>query len=124
MRYRYRRSDRRCRDPRPALRLRVSCEVAPAAQSGTGSEELVEPWRVGDRCFVGGTRAGRVAYVGTTKFAAGAWVGVNLDAADGKNDGSVNGVRYFEVCVRHSLVAHVQASSVRRHTVYSVNRIN
>lgn len=38
---------------------------------------------------------GKIAFVGTTKFASGTWVGVRVESADGKNDGSVQGVRYF-----------------------------
>ncbi|XP_020290854.1 kinesin-like protein KIF13A isoform X1 [Pseudomyrmex gracilis] len=39
--------------------------------------------------------SGVIAYVGPTEFASGAWIGVELDAPTGKNDGAVNGHRYF-----------------------------
>ena len=51
---------------------------------------------IGDRVYVGGTKAGVIAYLGETKFAAGDWAGVILDDLEGKNDGSVQGVRYFQ----------------------------
>ncbi|XP_043288221.1 kinesin-like protein KIF13A isoform X4 [Venturia canescens] len=38
---------------------------------------------------------GVIAYVGPTEFASGTWIGVELDAPTGKNDGAVNGHRYF-----------------------------
>ena len=34
-------------------------------------------------------------YIRSTEFASGLWVGVELDTSQGKNDGSVKGVRYF-----------------------------
>jgi dynactin complex subunit len=47
--------------------------------------------------WINGTKPGSIAFIGLTKFAAGEWVGVNLDEAEGKNDGSVGGVSYFKV---------------------------
>ncbi|KAL1836970.1 hypothetical protein VTJ49DRAFT_4434 [Mycothermus thermophilus] len=54
---------------------------------------------VGKRCRVGGedARRGQVMYVGEVKEipGVGAWVGIQLDEPVGKNDGSINGTRYW-----------------------------
>lgn len=42
------------------------------------------------------SKTGVVAFVGETEFAPGLWVGVILDTPTGKNDGSVEGVSYFQ----------------------------
>ena len=49
--------------------------------------------------YVGGTKLGKVAFIGVAKFAPGEWVGVELQEPVGKNDGSVGGISYFQVCL-------------------------
>lgn len=39
---------------------------------------------------------GVVRFRGTTSFAPGEWIGVELSSALGKNDGSIQGIRYFQ----------------------------
>uniref|UniRef100_A0A3Q2Q047 Dynactin subunit 1 n=1 Tax=Fundulus heteroclitus TaxID=8078 RepID=A0A3Q2Q047_FUNHE len=46
---------------------------------------------------------GTVAYIGATLFASGKWVGIVLDEAKGKNDGSVQGKRYFTCEENHGI---------------------
>lgn len=40
-------------------------------------------------------RQATVRFIGTTHFAVGDWIGVELNEATGKNDGQVQGERYF-----------------------------
>jgi dynactin 1 len=57
-----------------------------------------KPVKMGARVEVIGKGViGTVAYIGTTLFSSGKWIGVALDDAKGKNNGTVQGKRYF-VC--------------------------
>ncbi|KAI2611697.1 CAP-Gly domain-containing protein [Hypoxylon fragiforme] len=51
---------------------------------------------VGQAILLSDGRNGFVRYVGQTHFAPGDWVGVELDDDSGKNDGAVQGERYFD----------------------------
>ncbi|MGH0147177.1 UNVERIFIED_CONTAM: hypothetical protein FKN15_010281 [Acipenser sinensis] len=51
--------------------------------------------KLGDRVMLDDLKNGTLRFCGTTEFASGQWVGVELDEPEGKNDGSVGGVRYF-----------------------------
>uniref|UniRef100_A0A914E1V4 Dynactin subunit 1 n=1 Tax=Acrobeloides nanus TaxID=290746 RepID=A0A914E1V4_9BILA len=53
------------------------------------------PFEIGDRVDTDKGK-GAVAFYGPTKFADGIWVGVILDEQIGKNNGTVQGEKYFE----------------------------
>lgn len=63
----------------------------------------MELWHVGDHCNVKSLQnaTAKVRFVGQTQFAQGEWIGVELDDILGKNDGSVNGIRYFSLSKNH-----------------------
>lgn len=48
------------------------------------------------RCEVEKLGKGEILFVGQTSFSPGVWVGVELDEMNGKNDGTVQGKRYFD----------------------------
>ncbi|KAG8453243.1 hypothetical protein GDO86_000031 [Hymenochirus boettgeri] len=67
-------------------------------------EATGKPLKVGSRVeVIGKGYKGTVAYVGATLFATGKWVGVILDESKGKNDGTVQGRRYFTCEENHGI---------------------
>ncbi|CAH2073548.1 unnamed protein product, partial [Iphiclides podalirius] len=96
---------RRTLSPNGSVRSVVSSKMN-ASISTTTNGEL----RLGDRVIVSssrGSKAGALRYVGVTEFASGVWAGVELDDPLGKNDGSVDGKRYFECAPRFGLFAPI-----------------
>ncbi|CAE8588200.1 unnamed protein product [Polarella glacialis] len=57
---------------------------------------------VGSKVLVAGY-AGSVCFIGETHFGTGTWVGLSLDAGVGKNDGTVQDIRYFTCEPGHGL---------------------
>ncbi len=82
-------------DPKIA-RLLLASKVVP--ERPPTPPPVVEPpsgVAEGTRVRVLKNRTGTVRFVGATAFSSGAWVGIELDAPDGKQDGLVDGKRYF-----------------------------
>ncbi|XP_049572951.1 dynactin subunit 1a isoform X6 [Syngnathus scovelli] len=52
---------------------------------------------------IGKGQRGTVAFIGATLFASGKWVGVILNEPKGKNDGTVQGKRYFTCEENHGI---------------------
>eukprot|EP00042_Codosiga_hollandica_P050084 m.591379 g.591379 ORF g.591379 m.591379 type:complete len:310 (-) comp58014_c0_seq2:85-1014(-) len=69
------------------------------------------PLALGDK-IVFSTFSGMLRFFGTTEFADGVWLGLELTNPLGKNDGSVNGVRYFHCEMKFGLFCR-PASSTR-----------
>uniref|UniRef100_A0A8C4NC88 CAP-Gly domain-containing protein n=1 Tax=Eptatretus burgeri TaxID=7764 RepID=A0A8C4NC88_EPTBU len=68
--------------------------------------EVLPSWlTVGTKVIVDRSegKTGVVAFVGTTSFSSGIWVGVELVLSAGKNDGSVQGKRYFHCSPGHGV---------------------
>lgn len=80
-----------------------STEQRPPRTAGTASS-----FNVGDQVLVDGTKPGVIAFFGETEFARGLWVGVVLDVPEGKNNGCVAGVQYFECKPNHGLFTRPQ----------------
>ncbi|KAK0652073.1 dynactin [Cercophora newfieldiana] len=51
---------------------------------------------LGQKIQLSDGRTATIRFIGQTGFAVGDWVGVELDDGSGKNDGSVQGERYFD----------------------------
>lgn len=53
-----------------------------------------------------------VQFVGNTLFAPGDWIGIELEDASGKNDGAVQGQRYFECPLGHGMFVRPSVAKV------------
>jgi hypothetical protein len=56
---------------------------------------LLNEFKLNDRIWVNGTKPGVIAFIGETQFKEGLWAGIILDTAEGKNNGTLNGVTYY-----------------------------
>ena len=63
---------------------------------------------LGDRVIIGGARSGTLKYLGPIHVSEGIWCGIKLDEPVGKNNGKLEGVRYFKCQHRFGLFAPIR----------------
>ncbi|XP_063791899.1 coiled-coil domain-containing protein 187 isoform X2 [Pseudophryne corroboree] len=82
----------------------------------TADDDTHDPlytFEIGDRVLVKLSKPGTLKFKGLTSFKEGHWAGVALDKAEGDNDGTYEGVKYFQcpkncgVFVRPGEISHL-----------------
>lgn len=63
----------------------------------------ISDFEVGQTVEVGDGQVAIVQFAGNTHFAPGDWIGIAFDEPLGKNDGSVQGQRYFDCLSGHGM---------------------
>ncbi|PWA20838.1 hypothetical protein CCH79_00007151 [Gambusia affinis] len=76
-----------------------------APASSPPMEDEMPGFHLGDRVLVGGVQPGTLRFKGPTSFANGFWAGVELDKSEGSNNGTYDGVVYFECEESHGIFA-------------------
>ncbi|NWR76603.1 CE350 protein, partial [Centropus unirufus] len=95
----------------------VEQELAPpesppcASLSITEEPDSLANFNVGDRVLVSRVQPGTLRFKGLTKFAKGFWAGVELDKPEGNNNGTYDGVKYFDCKEKHGIFAPPQKIS-------------
>ncbi|XP_073427457.1 centrosome-associated protein 350 isoform X2 [Dendrobates tinctorius] len=107
----YERDDEHSEFKSPSPNFQVIAELKPPSPEIQLSREINDPlseFRLGDRVLVSGVQPGTLRFKGETLFADGVWAGVELDKAEGSNDGSLEGNRYFVCSPLHGIFAPPQ----------------
>ncbi|KFP90030.1 Centrosome-associated protein 350 [Apaloderma vittatum] len=68
-------------------------------------------FNIGDRVLVSQVQPGTLRFKGLTKFAKGFWAGVELDKPEGNNNGTYDGIKYFDCKEKHGIFAPPQKIS-------------
>ncbi|OXB61188.1 hypothetical protein ASZ78_007174 [Callipepla squamata] len=73
--------------------------------SVTEETDSLPNFSVGDRVLVSKVQPGTLRFKGVTKFAKGFWAGVELDKPEGYNNGTYDGIKYFDCKEKHGIFA-------------------
>ena len=75
-------------------------------------EDLLSAFSIGQRVLVGGVQPGTLRFKGRTTFAPGYWGGIELDTNEGYNNGSKDGIAYFECAEKSGIFAPPEKISI------------
>ncbi|NWI58836.1 CE350 protein, partial [Calyptomena viridis] len=77
----------------------------------TEETDSLSNFNIGDRVLVSKVQPGTLRFKGLTKFAKGFWAGVELDKPEGNNNGTYDGIKYFDCKEKHGIFAPPQKIS-------------
>ncbi|XP_032718617.1 centrosome-associated protein 350 isoform X5 [Lontra canadensis] len=83
---------------------------SPSFISVSVADEL-HNFHIGDRVLISNVQPGTLRFKGVTSFAKGFWAGVELDKAEGNNNGTYDGIVYFVCKEKHGIFAPPQKIS-------------
>ncbi|NWV13145.1 CE350 protein, partial [Ptilonorhynchus violaceus] len=90
-----------------------------ASVSITEETDSLSNFNIGDRVLVSKVQPGTLRFKGLTKFAKGFWAGVELDKPEGNNNGTYDGIKYFDCKEKHGIFAPPQKISHITETIDS-----
>lgn len=96
--FRYSFSDDVANSPKSPTTLPSRTETSPHVDE-------MPSYFIGDRVLVSNIQPGTLRFKGQTSFANGFWAGVELDKSEGSNDGTYDGVVYFQCKTGHGIFA-------------------
>ncbi|XP_045061426.1 centrosome-associated protein 350 isoform X1 [Coregonus clupeaformis] len=79
--------------------------ISPSQTPPSPSVDEMPNFTIGDRVLVSNVQPGTLRFKGHTSFANGFWAGVELDKSEGSNNGTYDGVVYFECEEGHGIFA-------------------
>ncbi|KFV50839.1 Centrosome-associated protein 350 [Gavia stellata] len=82
-----------------------------ASVSITEETDSLPNFNIGDRVLVSKVQPGTLRFKGLTKFAKGFWAGVELDKPEGNNNGTYDGIKYFDCKEKHGIFVPPQKIS-------------
>ncbi|KAM4896036.1 centrosome-associated protein 350 [Sylvia borin] len=88
-----------------------ACSPLWASASVTEETDNLSNFNIGDRVLVSKVQPGTLRFKGLTKFAKGFWAGVELDKPEGNNNGTYDGIKYFDCREKHGIFAPPQKIS-------------
>ena len=81
----------------------------------TKSNSVDTPLKVGTKVkfpLSNKTAHGTLRYIGPTKFSSGLWCGIELSRPDGRNNGTVKGVKYFQCRFNYGIFVHAEKVTI------------
>uniref|UniRef100_A0A8C6Y9W9 Centrosomal protein 350 n=1 Tax=Naja naja TaxID=35670 RepID=A0A8C6Y9W9_NAJNA len=88
------------------------CWASSFKASSEKQEDILLGFSIGDRVLVSNVYPGTLKFKGWTNFDKGFWAGVELDEPEGNNNGSYNGIQYFDCKEKHGIFAPPQKISL------------